>query len=464
MHGSGRKSRRGAGGTRGSTRAVAAAALTLSTLATLTACGGEEGEDRGDRQSTIELPDLSGQSLEVAAVWTGAERDNFLRVMDEFERLTGASVSFVPSGDNVSQFVSSKIEGGAPPDIVMVPQPGVLREFAANGWIAPVGDLVQEQLDANYTPGWQAVGQHEGEQYGVYVKVANKSLVWYSSTAFDYAGVSAPSTWEEFVDTAWTVWESGTTPVSVAGGDGWTLTDWFENIYLSQAGPEAYDQLIAHEIPWTDQTVTDALTTLGELFGANQLLANGNSGSLQTDFPTSVTQTFINLEIPDAAMVFEADFVGAVITDSTDAVIGEDALVFPFPAVGEGDPPVVSAGDAAVAVAPDGEASEAQEAMLAFLASTDAAAIWAEGGGMVSPNRSLDLAAYPNDVQRGIADALISAGDDFRFDLSDQTPAAFGGTTGQGMWQGLQNFLRNPDDIEGAQQYLESQAARAYGD
>ncbi|WP_461038524.1 ABC transporter substrate-binding protein [Streptomyces mayteni] len=436
----------------------------VTMLTVLTACGDDGDENRAAREPTIELPDLSGQNLEVAAVWTGAERDNFLRVMDEFEARTGASVSYVPSGDNVSQFVGSKIEGGAPPDIVMVPQPGVLREFAQNGWIPPVGDLVQEQLDANYTPGWQAVGQHEGEQYGVYVKVANKSLVWYSSTAFDYAGVSTPADWDAFVDTAWTVWESGTTPVSVAGGDGWTLTDWFENIYLSQAGTEAYDQLIAHEIPWTDQTVTDALTTLGELFGHNQLLANGNGGSLQTDFPTSVSQTFINLEVPDAAMVFEGDFVGSVITDSTDAVIGEDALVFPFPTVGDGDPPVVSAGDAAVAVAPDGEASEAQEAMLAFLASTDAAWIWAEGGGMVSPNRSLDLAAYPNEVQRGIADALISAGDDFRFDLSDQTPAAFGGTTGQGMWQGLQNFLRNPDDVQGAQEYLESQAVSAYGE
>ncbi|MEO3749037.1 extracellular solute-binding protein [Streptomyces sp. B6B3] len=450
------------GPARGATRAAAAAAVACAV--TLTACSGDGGEGASEVEISIELPDLSGQSLEVAAVWTGAEQENFMRVMEAFEEATGASVSFVPSGDNVSQFVGSKIAGGSAPDVVMVPQPGVVRDFVASGWVAPVGDLVTEQLEANYSQGWRDLGAVDGEQYGVYVKAANKSLIWYNNTAFEYAGVEPPDTWDGFIDTAWTVWESGTAPVSVAGADGWPLTDWFENIYLSQAGPEMYDQLANHEIPWTDPSVADALTTLGELFTQEQLVANGTTGSLQTDFPTSVTQTFSDLETPLAGMVFEADFVGAVITDNTDAVVGEEAQVFPFPAVGGGDSPVVTAGDAAVAVSQNGEASEAQNALLAFLASPDAARIWAEPGGYISPNKSLEFDAYPNDVQRGIAEALIEAGDDFRFDLSDQTPAAFGGTTGQGMWQGLQNFLRDPDDVEGAQRYLESQATDAYAE
>ncbi|MBL1068511.1 ABC transporter substrate-binding protein [Streptomyces sp. 7-21] len=454
MRGTVRRSRRAA-------RAAGIAGVACALL--LTACSGDGGGEETDWDISIELPDLSGQSLEVAAVWTGTEQENFMRVMEAFEEETGASVSFVPTGDNVSSFVGSRIEGGAAPDIVMVPQPGVVRDFAEQGWIAPVGDIVIEQLEANYAEGWRELGSYEGEQYGVYVKAANKSLVWYNVTAFEYAGVEAPETWEDFLQTAWTVWESGTDPVSVAGADGWPLTDWFENIYLSQAGPEMYDRLAAHEIPWTHESVAEALRTLGELFGEEQLVAGGRGGALQTDFPTSVSQTFSDLETPLAGMVFEADFVGAEIASSTDAVVGEDALVFPFPSVGD-VPPVVTAGDAAVAVAPNGEASEAQNALLAFLATPDAARIWAEPGGYISPNRSLEFDAYPNDVQREIARALIEAGNDFRFDMSDQTPAAFGGTTGQGMWQGLQNFLRNPDDVEGAQRYLEAQAARAYGE
>ncbi|WP_103501354.1 MULTISPECIES: ABC transporter substrate-binding protein [unclassified Streptomyces] len=441
-----------------------AAALVLTACGSDDSGGGSGGGGGGDNGASLDLPDLSGETLEVAAVWTGAEQSNFMAAIADFEEQTGAKVSFVPTGDNLSTFIGQKIDGGAAPDVAIVAQVGVVHEFADKGWLAPVGALAEEQLAENYDAGWRDLGAYEGEQYGVYVKAANKSLVWYNNTAFTNAGVEPPTTWDEFVATAGTVSDSGVDPVSVGGADGWTLTDWFENIYLSQAGPELYDQLAAHEIPWTDESVTEALTTLGELFGQERLLAGGSAGALRTDFPTSVTQTFADLEAPSAAMVYEGDFVASVISDSTDAVVGEDALVFPFPAVGD-DSPVVSGGDVAVALSPDtGEATEAQEALMAFLASTDAAATWAGQGGFLSPNKALGFDAYPDDVQREIAEALISAGDDFRFDMSDLAPAAFGGTTGQGMWQALQDFLRDPEDIEGVQEYLESQAAAAYGD
>lgn len=75
----------------------------------------------------------------------------------------------------------------------------------------------------------------------------------------------------------------------------------------------------------------------------------------------------------------------------------------------------------------------------------------------------MDLKAYPNDIQRGIAKALIASGDDFRFDMSDQAPAAFGGTPGAGEWKALQDFLANPSDVAGTQARLEADAAKAYG-
>ncbi|UGY91723.1 ABC transporter substrate-binding protein [Streptomyces gobiensis] len=437
-------------------RTAIAVVLALS----LTACGSEgngDGGDGGNDPVTVQLPDLKGQKLQVAAVWTGPEQRNFRKVLDEFEKRTGAEVSFTPTGDNVATFIGSKIEGGAPPDIAMLPQVGVLHQFADKGWVKPVGKTTRSQLSKNFSQGWQDLGAHDGEQYGVYFKAANKSLIWYNTTAFENAGVSEPKTWKSFLETARTISDSGVAPVSVGGADGWTLTDWFENIYLSQAGPEKYDQLAEHEITWTDDSVKDALTALGKLFGENELLAGGRRGALQTEFPDSVTKTFSDLESPEAAMVFEGDFVGVNIADGTKAKIGEDAKVFPFPAVGK-DSPVVSAGDVAVAL----KDNKGAHALMTFLASTDAARIWAEAGGFISPNKELDTAAYPNDVQRDIAEALIKAGDDFRFDMSDQAPAAFGGTKGQGMWKALQDFLKNPDNVAGAQRALESSAAKAY--
>ncbi|MFJ4851377.1 MULTISPECIES: ABC transporter substrate-binding protein [unclassified Streptomyces] len=457
--------------TRGTRRAVVAAVAAAALALTAAGCGGGKSDEGGNGGASpsgsgggsggsggVALPDLKGQSLEVAAVWTGPEQKHFQKVLDEFGKRTGAEVKFVPTGDNVSTFLGTKIEGGQPPDVAFLPQVGVLRQFAQKGWLKPLGPEAQAQLDKNFTQGWKDLGAYEGTQYGVYAKAANKSLVWYNTTAFENAGISQPpTTWDDFLKTAETVFESGTPPVSVGGGDGWTLTDWFENIYLSQAGPEKYDQLAAHKIKWTDPSVKEALTTLGDLFGKKDLIAGGQSGALHTDFPTSVTQTFTG-NPPKAAMVYEGDFVGAFIGDNTKAKVGEDAKVFPFPAVGSGKAPVVSGGDVGVVL----KDSKGAQALVTFLASTDAAGVWASSGGFVSPNKSLDLSVYPDEVSRSIAQGLVAAGDDFRFDMSDQAPAAFGGTAGKGEWKDLQDFLKNPSDVAGAQAKLEADAAKAY--
>lgn len=445
----------------------AAVVFTAIGALALTGCGGDdsgsgkdkagEGSGKGeDSPSSVTLPKLDGQKISVAAVWTGPEQANFTKVLDEFEKRTGATVTFVPAQDPIVNFLGTKIAGGQPPDVAMIPQVGAIQQAVAKKWAKPVGAEAKAQLSKNYGKVWQDLGAVDGTQYGVYFKAANKSLVWYNTKAFENAGASEPKTWKDFLATAETVSASGVTPVSVGGADGWTLTDWFENVYLSQAGPEKYDQLAKHEIKWTDPSVKDALASLAELFGKPSLISGGADGALQTEFPVSVTQTFTGGDQPKGAMVFEGDFVSINIAQ-TKAKVGTDAKVFPFPAVGA-DSPVVTGGDAAVALK-DGKGAQA---LLTWLASTDAAKIWAEAGGFISPNKSLDAAAYPNDVQRKIAEALIAAGDDVRFDMSDQAPQSFGGTPGKGEWKTLQDFLKNPKDIAGTQAKLESDAAKAY--
>ena len=96
-------------------------------------------------------------------------------------------------------------------------------------------------------------------------KAANKSTVWYDARQLG-PGFVPPRTWDEFVDTLRKLSDTGDTPLSVGGADGWTLTDWFENVYLQTAGGAMYDRLARHEIPWTDPSVRTALQTLGLVF------------------------------------------------------------------------------------------------------------------------------------------------------------------------------------------------------
>lgn len=418
-----------------------------------TACGGGPVSAGGGDKA------LSGQTVTVAGVWSGSEQKNFQKVLDAFTAKTGAKTQFVSTGDNVSTVVGSKIEGGNAPDVVMVPQVGVLQQFAKKGWLRPLSPTAQQTITADYAPVWKKYGSVDGTLYGLYFKAAHKSTVWYSPAALAQAGVKPPKTYDEMLKDGHTVSDSGLAAFAIGGEDGWTLTDWFENIYLSQAGPEKYDALAAHKLPWTDPSVVEALTTLGKLFKDKQLIAGGQKEALNTDFPGSVEKVFGPK--PEAGMVYEGDFVAGVAHDQFGRTIGKDANFFPFPAVDGGTAPVVSGGDAAV-VLKDAKNAKAGMQLLEYLATPEAAAVWAKAGGFLSPNKKLDLASYSDDVTRATAKSLVDAGDSVRFDMSDQAPAAFGGTKGAGEWKLLQDFLRDPSDPKGTAAKLESAAAKAY--
>jgi alpha-glucoside transport system substrate-binding protein len=305
----------------------------------------------------------------------------------------------------------------------------------------------------NYNPDWVKNGVVNGKLYGLFFKGANKSTVWYNTHAFKDAGVEPPATWEELLTTGKTLKNSGVPAYSFGASDGWTLTDLFENLYLRQAGPAKYDLLARHKIPWTDQSVKDTLTEMNKVFEDPDNIAGGIDGSLQTNFPDSVTAVF-QTQNPKAAMIFEGDFVPGVVAGQTQAKPETDYNVFKFPSVGgKGSDFVVGGGDIVVMF----KDNPAAKALVRYLASPEAAEIWARQGGFSSPNKNLDPAVYPDEITRTTASALANAAT-FRFDLSDLQPSEFGGDA---MFTDRQDFLKN-HDVDATAAQLEKDAAAAY--
>jgi alpha-glucoside transport system substrate-binding protein len=201
--------------------------------------------------------------------------------------------------------------------------------------------------------------------------------------------------------------------------------------------------------------VKDALTTMADIFKDTDNIAGGRSGALQTEFPTSVSNVFS--KSPKAAQVIEGDFVPGVVAEKKALAAGTGYDVYSFPSIDGSEPAVVGGGDS-IAMFKDTPASRA---LVTYLASPEAATIWAKRGGFSSANTKLDASAYPDDITRTTATAIAQT-KTFRFDMSDLAPAAFGGTPGQGEWKILQDFLRDPSDVSGTARKLETSAAKAY--
>ena len=412
---------------------------------TLAGCAGSAGEAPTDA-------DLSGTTLEVAAAWSGAEQANFEAVLAAFEENTGATINYTSFGDQAATTLGTQIEGGSPPNVAMLAQPALMQQLVADGNLQALSDETLAAVEENYSQSWIDLGSVDGTTYGVWFKGANKSTMWYNADVYDQAGATVPEDWDDFLAQLQLVADSGYAGISIGADVGWPLTDWFENVYLRTAGGDMYDQLTNHEIPWTDPSVAEALEVLATLWGNDALVQDGGP---QRTFPESVTEVFG--ADPQAGTVYEGDFVAGNIADDGNSVVGENALFYDFPAINGSAPAVVGAGDVAVAFTDD----EATDVLMQYLASSAAAEVWVPLGGLTSPNQNVDTSLYPDEISQQIAESLAGA-ETFRFDMSDLTPAAFGGTVSQGFWQIMIAFLQDSSDIPGTQQALEDAALAAY--
>jgi alpha-glucoside transport system substrate-binding protein len=390
-------------------------------------------------------------TISIIAKWTGDEKTSFEAVLDGFKKANpDVTIKYQGAGDDTPQIISTAIAGGNPPDIGTMPQPGTMADFAKRGALKPI-TFAKADIAKHYSSFWVNLGTVNGKFYGLFFKGSQKSTVWYNVKAFKNAGVKPTKTWPQFLALAKTIRASGQKAYSIGGADGWTLTDLFENIYLRTAGKAKYNLLSKHKIKWTDPSVKTALGFMAKIFSDTNNIAGGKSGALQTDFNTSVSNVFSRS--PKAAMVIEGDFVPGVVTHPLKAVT--DYNVFDFPSINGSAITSVGGGDIVTML----KDTPASRALVTYLASPQAATIWAKRGGFSSPNKDVLPASYPDSIQRKAAVGLVKAA---VFDMSDLQPAAFGSTAGQGEWKLFQDFLSSPSNVNGIASKLESAAAKAY--
>ena len=371
------------------------------------------------------------------------------------KKYPNVKVSYKSTGDNTPTVLSTAVAGGNPPDLASVSQPGLVNDFQKKGALKNI-DFAKGTLAANYPADIGKIGVIKGHVYGLLIKGANKSTVWYNVTRLQERGHQAADDVAAFLKAARsTLKASGTPAYSIGGADGWTLTDLFENIYLRQAGAAKYDALSHHTIKWTDAVGEEGADDDGRGDRRHRQHRRRHVG--RACRPTSRRRSRTSSRRrPKAAQVIEGDFVpGVVAKNPLKPVSGYN--VFPFPAIGNTANYVEGGGDELMMF----KDTPATRALVSYLATGAAQTIWAKRGGYTAPAKTVPASAYPDAITRTTASAVGKA-KVFRFDLSDLQPASFGGTVGQGEFKIFQDFLKSPKNVNGIASSLEKAAAKAY--
>jgi alpha-glucoside transport system substrate-binding protein len=422
-------------------------ALALAVVLAAASCGGGDDDGEGAAEGT--------GTVTVLSLWGGSEREAFQKVLAGFTEKTGIQTKYETARDFLP-VIRTRLAAGNPPQMAIVPRPGIVRDLALDGSLISFDDLGvdADSVNENYASAWTDLTVIDDQTYGVVAKANSKSTVWYKPNSLQELGAEVPGTWDELLALTEQYKEAGQTPWAVGAGDGWPLTDWFESIYLYQHGPEMYEQLFNGDIEFTDQSVKDSLAEMVKIINEENV-PGGIEAALGTAFVDSIGQVFgTNAR---AELYYEGGFVGGIAIGEVnpDLEPGTDIDFFPFPTINEEvGQPLLGAGDVAVAF----ENNEDVKALMEYLASPEAGTIWVSTGAIVSPNRGVDLEAYPNDLVRKEAEQVRDA-EVFRFDGSDLLP----GSLGTEWPTTLQGVIQNPGNVDQLLDDFQSTASVEFG-
>jgi alpha-glucoside transport system substrate-binding protein len=392
----------------------------------LTAC--PAGDDGGDGGSAAPGGSDGGGgtgdgSITVTSLWGGAEQTAFEAVLAAFTEKTGIEATYEANRTDYATVLRTRIQGGNPPDVAIIPGIGTLRSLARDGSLISLADLGIDQasIEGNYAPGILDVGVVDGDLYGIMVKLNSKATIWYSPERFTEMGVEPAEDWDGLLALTDDIKAAGATPWALGAGDGWTLTDWFEIVYLKMNGAEAYDTLFSPDGDWEDPSVQAAIDKMLEVL-TDENVDGGVDGASATLFVDAIAKVFSTS--PSAELYYGGGFVGGIATgeDVNPELAGQEGTAidwFPFPTIdGNGEGLVTYGGDVMAALVNDSDVKEFME----YLTTAEAGQVWAEGGTIISPITAVDTSVYPTVLIQKEAEQVTSA-EAVRFDGSDLLPA-----------------------------------------
>src|SRR5947208_8227578 len=95
----------------------------------------------------------SAGEIEVLSLWGGSEKDAFIKVTTAFTKKTGIKVNYTTARDFVP-VIRTRLAAGNPPDVAIIPRPGVLSDLAKQGAVKELSKLglSRSYLTARYSP------------------------------------------------------------------------------------------------------------------------------------------------------------------------------------------------------------------------------------------------------------------------------------------------------------------------
>jgi glucose/mannose transport system substrate-binding protein len=195
----------------------------------------------------LAAPALAGPTVEVLHYWTsGGESKAVLVLKKDFQDAGGTWIDSPVAGgggDAQATVLRARVLAGNPPSVVQMKGPNI-KDWAGQGVLNNIDDVaIAENWDTLLPPLLKDVVTYDGKYVAAPVNIHRVNWIWANPQVLAKAGISMPTTWDEFNAAADKLKAAGITPLA-HGGQPWQDATVFETVVLGIGGPEFYHKAL----------------------------------------------------------------------------------------------------------------------------------------------------------------------------------------------------------------------------
>ncbi len=417
------------------------AAAVMGAPLLLTACGSEASTSPGAGASAKAGPVLFGMN---EAKGSGPAYERLQAMADAYAKKFGVAVSTNAVDHNTFQESITTYLQGSPDDVFTWFAGFRMEQFAAAGQITDISDVWPiEGLSDAFKKSSTAT---DGRQYFVPVSYYPWA-VFYRKSVFEKNGWTTPATLDELNTLMKDMQGKKITPFAFAAKDAWAPMGTFDILNMRVNGYDFHMELTKGKQKWDSPEVRKVFETWKTLLPYHQENALGRTWQ---EAATSMANGECGMYL-----------LGTFVVDGVPPEAADDLDFFTFP---ELDPAIGSdALDAPIdgfCVAEGGPDQQAAKAFIAWLGSAEAAdaANNSASAPFIAANSGASTAAY-GALQKKSAEVVQKASSIAQF-LDRDTNADLANTV---ITVSLQDFIKNPDNIDSITTSIQQQAASILG-
>ena len=340
------------------------------------------------------------------------------------------------------------LAGGEPPDVFSYWAGARTESVYQNGHLQSIKSVF-DNVDVwnNFPEALVNAGIHGGEPYLLPFGFHYVAF-FYNPTVMADAGVTEmPTTWEELLEAADAITDSGAKAFALGSMNRWPAQFWFDFLMLRTAGPDYRARLMSGEASYEDAEVTEVLELWKQLVDAGYFIDDANAYTW-TDAADAVANG-------DAAMTLMGTWITGY-WDGNGLAPLDDYDFFNFPVI---DASVENAALGPIdgwVVSADAANPEGALKLLEHYSTPENQLDWAIGQGALPPNSNADTSQLNAVMAKALTEVGRAASYSFNYDLATPPPVA---EVGLDMFQA---FMDNPANYADLQKSSQADAADAF--